>query len=511
MTKWLRAFTLRRLVILITFIAVFVISMRAPLDHDTFWHLRAGQWQVEHRALLQVDVFSHTRQGEPWINHSWLSQIILYGMYAALGDPGLALYMAILASAGMFFVYRQLSGDPMVRGLVIVLSAAAAAIFWSPRPQMMSFFLSTVILYLLWLYQKRGIDRLWLIPPIFLAWANLHGGFAIGFILLTLALVGDTLRWLSAKLHALPEEGDLPTLNSSLRLVVIGLVSAAVVSVNPYGPALLLYPFRTVGIGALQDYIQEWASPNFHNPQTWPFIWMLLGTLVAVGLSGKRLDWRDTVMVAGTGYSALLAQRNIPTFAIVAAPVLSHHISEWLAQYSFRLNWDRRPRTAGLAAANVLLLALTVIGALVWVVSVLNPVALTESRRERFPVDAVEFLREERYPGPIFNSYNWGGYLIWEARDYPVYVDGRTDLYDDQLLRDYLNTYLAQSGWDERLYQDGIATVLVEETSPLAQVLRTEPEWDRVYDDDRAVIYTRRSPLEPEEVTIDALTARPTP
>src|SRR5688572_19235069 len=105
--KWLRALTLGRFVVLFTFIAVFVMAVRAPLDTDTLWHLRAGEWQVQNQSLLRVDLFSHTRAGEAWINHSWMSQFIIYGFYSALGDAGLALYTAILATAGMYFIYRQ--------------------------------------------------------------------------------------------------------------------------------------------------------------------------------------------------------------------------------------------------------------------------------------------------------------------------------------------------------------------------------------------------------------------
>ena len=103
MSKALRWLTLSKLLVIVTFVAVFVMAMRTPLDTDTLWHLRAGEWQVQHRALLRIDIFSHTRQGQAWINHSWLSQIILYAMYILLGDPGLAFYTAVLATAGMFF------------------------------------------------------------------------------------------------------------------------------------------------------------------------------------------------------------------------------------------------------------------------------------------------------------------------------------------------------------------------------------------------------------------------
>jgi hypothetical protein len=490
-----RQLSVTRLLTLITLVAVFVVAMRPPLDGDTLWHLRAGQWQVEHRAILRTDLFSHTRYGEAWVNHSWLSQVLLYGAYAALGDWGLALFVALLATAGMALVFMQCSGDPLIRAGAVVLAAAAATVFWTARPQIISFFLSTVVLYLLWLYTTRGVDRLWLIPPLMALWANLHGGFAIGFILMVLALGGEVAEWLFDGVLGgrLPGDAIGPALRPVLRLVVIGLVSAAAVSLNPYGPAMLLYPFRTVGIGVLQDAIQEWASPNFHETQTWPFIWLLLGTLAVVGVSRERLSWRNALLLTGTAYSALLAGRNIPTFAIVAAPVLARHANALLEERDIRLRWDQLPTGGVYGVLNWTLAVVVLAGGTAWAVRALDPVTIEEAREEFHPVAAAAYLESNDLPTPIFNSYNWGGYLIWAARDYLVYVDGRTDLYDDEFLRDYLAIHLAGEGWQEKLDAAGVNTVIVEADSPLAHSLADVGGWSLAYEDDLAVIYVRES------------------
>lgn len=493
--------TLSRLLVALTLIAVFGMALRAPVDTDMFWHLRAGEWQVEQRALLRSDVFSHTRAGAPWVNHSWLSQVILYGAHAALGDAGLALLTALLATLGMVFVYLQLEANAMLRAFVTVLAAAAAAIFWSARPQMFSFALSAGVLYLLWLWREKGVDRLWLIPVLMVLWVNLHGGFAIGFMLLVLALSAELVRWFFEDvLHAGADAAAGSSgaarrgLRPARRLVVIGLASAAAVAANPYGPQMLLYPFRTVGIDALRDYIQEWSSPNFHAAATWPFAWLLLGTPLAAALSPRRLSWHDTLLFGGMAYAALLASRNIAVFALVAAPILAAHLADWLAELGVRLHLDARPDRLR-AVLNWALLLLALLAAAAWGAAELAPPRIAEAQRERLPVAATDFLVSERPPGPIFNSYNWGGYLAWEARDYPVYVDGRTDLYDDVFLREYLAIYLARDGWREGLREGGINTVLVEAGAPLAVALGGDAEWERAYADDLAVLYVRRQPI----------------
>lgn len=483
----MKSLTLPRLLTVIALLAVFAMAFRAPVDTDTYWHLRAGQWQVENRAILRVDLFSHTRAGAAWVNHSWLSQVILYAVYAGLGDVGLALYTALLAVAGMTFIYICTRGaGPLVRAAAIVAASATAAVFWSARPQMMSFLLSAVVYWLLWRWREEGKDWLWALPPVMALWANLHGGFAIGFILMVLALMGEAARWLfDGVLHRGQADPDAQAAFPRLvRLSVVGLVSAAAISLNPYGPAMLLYPFQTVGIGVLRDFIQEWGSPDFHQTNLLPFLFLLLTTLGAAGLSRRRLDWRDAALVTGSAAAALLAGRNIAVFAITAAPVWSLHVDSWLAEHGYKLRWD-----PGKIALNWVLAAL--VGALVVlrVFSELNPDAVAETRAARLPVEAAACMVREHPPGPLFNSYNWGGYLIWTVRDYPVYVDGRTDLYDDELLRGYLRTVFAQEGWEEEL--SGVNVVLIERSSALARVLEMTGDWRIICQDDVAVVFVR--------------------
>jgi hypothetical protein len=259
---------------------------------------------------------------------------------------------------------------------------------------------------------------------------------------------------------------------------------------------MLLYPLRTVSIGVLRDFIQEWAAPNFHQPQTWPFIWLLLGTLLVAALTSRKLDWRDAIMLGGTAYSALLAARNIATFALVATPVLAYYTDIWLGERRFRLNTWRISSRGPLLALNWLLLALALAGVAGKLLYEFEPKRIEQARSEVFPVGAVAFMKQLEPPGPLFNNYNWGGYLIWELRDYLVYVDGRTDLFDEAFLRGYLSTYYAQPGWDKTLDDAGINTVLIESSSPLAQVLRLTDGWSTAYTDDRASLFLRDDPLE---------------
>ena len=497
MNKLYRSLTIQRLTVAILFIMIFAMAVRVPTDTDTWWHIRSGEYIVEEGKIPTTDPFSHTRLGEDWIDHSWGSQLVLYAFYKGFGGDGtpgdsgnigLALYMAALATAGMVFVYLMCEGNVYLRAFVVVLGGAAAAVFWSPRPQMFSFALGAMILYLLHLYKRRDLDRLWLIPPIILLWVNLHGGFAIGFIFLFGSIAGEVIGNLFN-----PDDDRVVRWDRLKKLLLVTVVAIPVVAVNPFGPQMLGYPFRTVGIGALQDFIQEWAAPDFHKPQTWPFAMLLLGLIGALGLSSRRIDWTDLALTAGTAFLALTAGRNIAVFAIAATPVLSRHLDQWLTDRGWQIKLRRR-MSPHILRLNWLLLALVLFGALVKIVAALNEETVREAQEEFFPVELAAYLDETPPPGKMLNSYNWGGYLMFAAPDVPVYVDGRTDLYDDEFLRAYLDIAYIRDGWDEALDEQDISFIAVEAETVLAQMLRTRPvQWEELlFDDERSALFIRQ-------------------
>jgi hypothetical protein len=372
-----------------------------------------------------------------------------------------------------------------MRAFALILGATAAAVFWSARPQMFSFALSAVVLYILYLYRRKKADRLWLIPIIMGVWGNLHAGFSIGFIFLGGVIAGEILGRLFNRSSA-----DYLDWRGIRKLTVISLISAAALVINPYGLQMLLVPFQTVSIGALRDFLQEWNSPNFQGRETWAFIFLLLGVLGAAGASKRRIHWTDFVLVSGTAFMALLAGRNIAVFAVVATPVLTYHLDSILTERGLALQPVKRV-SAGMARLNLILLVVVLLGCLAKVLLVLNPRLVAQEMRNYLPVGAVEYLQANPPPREMFNSYNWGGYLMFALPDTPVYVDGRTDLYGDAFLMQYLQTAIGGDGWQETLDAQDVNTVVIEQGSGLARRLSNDVAWREVYTDSMASIFER--------------------
>ena len=487
----------RRLAAAILFIAVFAMAVRAPADTDTWWHLKAGQTTLESGHILQTDLFSHTRYGSRWINHSWLSQVVLYLLFDHFSYAGLGLWMGAVVMVAFIFVYLQMEGDVFTRAFIVILAAATSAVVWSARPQLFSLLLTAVVAYLLYLFKWRGLNRLWLLPPLFVLWANLHAGYALGFMLLAAFIAGEVLN----HFLALVSPGADPSVEwKGIGLVIlVSFLSALLLVLNPNTTRMWTYYLETVRIGALQDFIQEWQSPNFHHLYTHPFIWTLLATLAAMGLSGRRVDGTDLAMVGGFTYAALMAGRNFGPFALVAAPVLSRHVTATLTRWTTAARertWlnvsRRRVPTPALAAVNWGLLALIVVLAGVKVYLPLRPAFNEQAQRESLPVGAVEWIQAHRPEGEMFNEYNWGGYLIWRLwPDYRVFVDGRTDLYGDEFLRQYLSVRSGRPGFEETLAAYDVNLVLIYPDDALAVQLACAGGWEEVYRDEVAAIWMR--------------------
>jgi hypothetical protein len=419
----------------------------------------------------------------------------LYVTYALASYAGLSLLVAALVVVAFVLVWKQMSGGVFVRAFILVLAAAASGAVWTARSQMATFVFTAAVGYLLYLYKWKQIDRLWALPVIFVIWANMHGGYIAGFMLIGALLAGEILNrvliWLGVTSAA--SNVQLPTSNLLdwprwRKLLIITVISVFVLLINPFTIGTWLLPLKTVNIGVLQDFIQEWQSPNFHELFQQPMIWLLLLTLVVIGWSGRKLDAADAVTVALFAYITFLARRNIGLFALVCAPVLSRH-ADALWQQS---RWGARRLSRGSPILNWVLLGVIAFAAAIKIALPLLPSTLAKAEQDILPLGAVDWIEQNRPAREMFNSYNWGGYLLWRLwPQYPVYADGRTDVYDDKFLREYMSVTLAQDDWQAVLDRQNVSFIVIEAGGVLDTFLQREATWRETYRDKLAVIYVR--------------------
>lgn len=484
----------RRLVTWLTFLAVFTMAVRVSIEGDTFWHLRAGSYLVENRQLITTDPFSLTRYGEPWIYPGWLAQILLVGVYQSFGYPGLNLFTALFVLAAFIALWPLLEGPVLWKSAVTILASAAAGVYWAARPHILSFTLAAVFLLVLETDRRSsdGKRALWLLPPLMALWTNLHGGFAIGFILIGLYGLASLIAYLDSRFRVSSGRKESYQLRKRmLILLAVGIGGALAVMLNPHGPRMLIYPFQTISIGTLQDFIAEWQSPNFHALQNQPFLWMLLLAMVSFAFTHQRVRVVEMLQILTFTYMGLSAGRNIALFSLVAAPIISRHgYSSLEPLIRDRPPGKQFPKTFARILNWTLFILLLVASTFKLSIPLQQEVNL-KAIADQQPVGAVGYIKDNHPPGPLFNSYNYGGYVLWQLYpEYRSFVDGRTDLFNDEILEEYLSIWLAEFGWENKLAKWGIELILVESNSPLAIALR-DSEWTLLFEGENAVLHSK--------------------
>ena len=484
--------TIRKLVIWITFLAIFAMAARVSIVPDTWWHLSAGRWMIENRTLIQTEPFSYTRAGVPWQYPGLWFEVLMYWIYQAFGPGGLNILTALLITATYAVLWRVISGGVLLRAFMLIASATVSAVYWAARPYLVSFLLAAVFLWVLDEYHHQRRDRTWILPLLMIIWANSHGGFVVGFI-----LVG--IFWFERVTQSIINriQGNVRAEVSQnvIRLTLILVMMAGAVAINPEGFDRWSLPFTTVGRNAERTLIAEWQSPDFHSVETQPFAIIFLLSFGILGLSGLGMTLLEFLLMSVFAYMGFISGRNIPLFSLAFPLVFIRHLEPLSVRIGTFLGVklridDNVPPPKLLGMLNIFLLLLIVMGVFLKISLILPANANWKYLAATYPVDAVQHLEQKPPEGRLFNSYNWGGYITWALPEEPVYIDGRADLYGDEMINQWLKVVSAGEGWDVVLNQWQVSTVIVEPNWPVSSYLHATG-WRLIHEDDVAVVFAR--------------------
>ncbi|MGO9261257.1 MAG: hypothetical protein ACLQU1_33855 [Bryobacteraceae bacterium] len=476
-------------------------------DTDTWWHLKTGQFLLQRHTLPVPDPFAYTTYtGKPMypqeeaarcfnLTHEWLTQILFYLAYAAGGYAGLVLFRASLLAAfcGVvgWIAWRRTAGFYRSVGAAVA-AASAAHIFATDRPYLVTFLLLAVTIAIL---ESR---RFWLLPPLFLLWANLHGGFFSGWLALGAYCAASLYqRWRGSPV---PGERTL-WLSSGLSILLSG--------VNPNGFAVLpiiLYYRQS----PMQSSLWEWQYPNPWPPS--PFSVLLVAAGILLIWKRRQVRPVDWLLYLGFGALSLMAVRNTILVALVGPMMLATY---W--------PWGNGVAKRSLpAAAQWLAAGALLAGSLLLVAS--GQAFQFRAADWKFPSGAADFLLQHHISAPMFNTYELGGYLIW--RLWPqekVFIDGRAlneTVYQDWQRIAFNAKADGGKGAGELLRQYGIEVILMdgfEYTSgspyllPAALSDPHQTEWKLVYRDRQAVVFMRHVPPDIQALpNLEALAAMET-
>jgi len=468
-------------------------SIRTVFDPDAHWHLRTGEWILEHRSLPRVDPFSHTYAGKPWHFVDWGGDVLLAAVNRKAGLDGLEALGAILAALAVVLVAltvlrpRARARPCLLLAVGLLLSYATSAVFFTPRPQTFAWVLTALeMLLLIRVDEQPSWGRLLFVPALLVLWSNLSSSVSLGVALFVLFALGTSVRcaW----------EREAGWRRVVARLSVVGLLAvvAMFMSPNPLGRLAAAY-----GLGASRSlaFISEW-QPTDASALLGPLGAIALLVLLGIALDRARVQPWELLLVLASGWMISRHVRMTPLAALVAGPIGYRHL---LAALPVRVT-----RLAAYARLDGLMTAVLLLAAFATALVFDQPISwLGQAQRPRsewsariLPIGAAAFLRQERVQGPLFNSFHFGGYLMHELRDLPVFIDGRTRMvYDDDFFIENVSIERAPDPakvWRPFFSRYGVQVAVVA-PGRTSRTLAQDPDWTLVFIDDVAHVYVRRA------------------
>jgi hypothetical protein len=452
------------------------------VDPDLWWHIKIGKNILATHRWPTSDPFSFTVAGDPWIAYEWLGDVVLGSVARVGGLLGLEMLLFGLASAVILALYAlaTLRSGNSKAGFVSsgVLCSLAFASF-NLRPQMLGYLFLVLTLIALERFRQGKRRAAWFLPPLFLMWINTHGSWVVGLGVLLVFFASGLVEfhWGSIEAHRWSRA-------ERIRLEAIVLLSLAAIPITPYGTRLAAYPFTVASNLPLNlGNILEWQPMPFNIVGGKLFLAMVLAFFVVQMLSPLTFLLSEVVLLFGGIVMACLHVRFLLIFVPFAAPIFAVVLARWLPAY------DRKKDRPVL---NAVLMAAVVVAMVRYFPT---RAELEKVVSQAFPVRAVEYLRQHPVPGPMFNTYGYGGYLVAMLPEQKVFIDGRGDLYEDAgVFGEYLEVSDLKPAAFQVLRAHNIQSCLLENKEALATVLAVHPDWEKRYADGVSVLLVRRNP-----------------
>lgn len=453
------SFTFDRLLTTLLFLTIAIVCALTPMQTDTWWQLRAGRDMWESGRIMLSDVYSHTSYGTFWLNHEWLAEVIYYAAYRSGGLPGVTLLATALITGGWMVAWRLTAGSARGAFLWTLPAIVPACMWWEPRPHAFSLLFIPVSVWLV----SRG--RFAWLPPVFLIWANCHGG-----VLLGLVLVGASL---AARVVAEPR---------TWKRAALTLVACVVaVTVTPFGTSFWIEIPRSLARIRLYP-LDEWKRPELLDVHMLPF-WAIAAAFCVAGVIHRRRILERQPNETPIFVTALIllpaavaARRNVGPFLMLAIPTLT-------------LLLDRRGRGTAPASQNRPFLNVAVAAtATALVIATVAWAYHHEIPRLRWrPVPAPALAALDACHGNLYNRYDEGGELLWFAPARRVFMDGRQDPFPPALVLEHIRVEVDGADYHPVFARHDIKCAYLPTISPTAMAL-TASGWMTLYRDDRLVV-----------------------
>jgi len=453
------------------------------LDPDIWWHLSVGDWIVQHRSFPHTGIFSRTAADHVWRAYSWGYEVLLSCAYDWFGIIGIGVFGTLLTIAVAMVIFCMLLRLSQQFWLAWVLSVIAYCAFLfniAPRPV---FFTATLFItsltLLLEAQRTASVRSLYGLPLVFLIWSNCHIQFIYGMAAVGLFVGVNLLQRITIALKLYPAVLREPVLPLS-PLIAVFAACLLTTGLGPYSFQLYRVVFEYAGSKFTYAKLIEFQHLSFQIPSQYIELLLAITGFFALGWQKKIDPFKLSLLILATVF-AFRTWRDAWFVCLVSAAILAdtRPLREIRVRNLSFFDW------ASVAVVSSLLLLLSARS------TDFSTRGLDHATSGEFPVDAVNFLRHNPIGGPLYNNFDWGGFLIFYMPQYPVSIDGRTDLYGDAIDEQYYSTQEAEPSYvnDSALNEAGI--VLLKKNLPIATQLQLDHRFRLVYRDDLAVVFAR--------------------
>lgn len=456
------------------FSLAFVYSFRRMSDTDLWGHLKCGEYLFQYGRILKTYYFNCSWPDLPYLNHEWLFQGIIYSVYRYAGEPGLIalqIFLIMLAFAMLYRILRLWSDDLSIIALVMGLGVMASSHRFALRPQHFTYVF--LLYFLMGLHHLQRGDRryAWFMGPVMVLWVNIHAESLWGLLIPLVYLFTESatgLRYQSGR-------GRI----KAAGIVLVSVIAASML--NPFSYKTVFWPIFVMKeqFGGVEEILPP-TSGRFL------FFWIYFALFALTSLVNfRRVDWTWGGLSLIFLVVAWTANRGIPHFVFVSAPVVVSNLEALLRRPSVR--WK------GYYGA-ICTAVITIFFSGYATAIVTSPTYFKKYDNYSYPEGALHFLEEHKISGNVFNHHPWGNYIIWNA--YPSlkpYIDGR--FFHRRLYDEFNHVLQVGSGWQDILQKYGISMVLLPysetDNGTLSDRLFASLQWRLVYWDDVSLLYLK--------------------
>lgn len=475
-------------------------------DGDTGWHIRAGEWMLQHGRVPAEDIFSFTMPGRPWYAWEWLWDVAFAWLHLNWGMGAVvfaSMTLICVTFALLFRLVHRMSGHVLVAIGLTVLAAATTTIHWLARPHLFTMLFLVIFLDVIHRARQGRLLLLACLPVLTIPWANLHGGFLAGILLLLAYGAGDVVSAVVAA--GGPERAD--RFRTGRLFLLTAATCGAVSLINPYGYQLHLHIWDYLRDPEMTRSIIEFQATNFQDGRARFLEVLLIGGFGAAVWYGRQRRFAEIFALAGWGHLAVVVVRNGPLFAIVAAVLIAPALTAWIealktapvagwargvARTVSELGEEFGPMERIRRLHAVSAIGLAVIAVLMWAP---DPGRLFKAEYDpkAYPAAAMKLLSPSQR---IFTNDEWGDYLIYHL--WPtggkVYVDGRSDFYGSKFDKEYIELMRGKYDWEQTLSRYAVNTVVLPPGDGLASTIKESQHWRVIYDDGIAIVFQQVPP-----------------